>query len=120
MGALRAIARIDTALDGISALEKPVAPKHGPEDVEALKRSISDYARCTGRIDGYESALSRMPREPRKVPRDVLTALTASVDGYRRAVSAIAKAEDGLEEAYRSMDGMVCPVCGRPLTKECL
>jgi len=120
VGALRAIARIDTALDGISALEVPKQPKHTAEDVEALKRSISDYARCTGRIDGYESALSRMPREPRKVPRDVLTALSSSVDGYRRAVSAIAQADADLEKAYESMDGMVCPVCGRPLTKECL
>jgi len=42
------------------------------------------------------------------------------VDGYRRAVSAIAQADADLEKAYESMDGMVCPVCGRPLTKECL
>ena len=46
------------------------------------------------------------------------TALVRSVREYHSVVNTIADSTDGLDEAYASIEGVACPVCGRPLTKD--
>lgn len=113
--------RLDAALSDIGTLREPGQCKHG-ETLPKLKLLVGDYAIASDDCDaiaGYMKKLSALKApEPCKWTEKDMSALVRSIREYRSADRTLVDSGEGLEEAYASLDGVACPVCGRPLSRD--
>ena len=84
--------------------------------------SISSYKNVCDeatRLSGILGDLGKLkPPTPCKWTDKDMTALVRSIRTYRKAVDDISDCRDYLDDCYDSLEGVACPVCGRPLTKD--
>lgn len=84
-----------------------------------FKESLEKYVRLSDtdtRVSGALNNLSKLKEpKPCKWTDKELTALIRSIRSYKGLVNTIADCRDYLDDAYDSLKGAVCPVCGRPL-----
>lgn len=108
-------------LTELSGLEEP-KPCRGEGKFDPLVRSINNYRDILKSESSVDTALRKLARLKEPNPckwtsRDML-ALVRSVREYNSVVNTIADCKDYLDDAYSSLDGVACPVCGRPLSKD--
>ena len=84
-----------------------------------LKVSVDKYVHLSdidNKVSQVLSSLSKLKEpKPCKWTEKELTALIRSIRSYKGLVNTIADCRDYLDDAYDSLKGAVCPVCGRPL-----
>ena len=108
-------------LTELSGLEEP-KPCRWEGKFDPLVRSINNYRDILDSESSVDTALRKLARLKEPTPckwtsRDML-ALVRSVREYNSVVNTIADCKDYLDDAYDSLDGVACPVCGRPLSKD--
>lgn len=121
IGACRTLRDINPVLERIAALGEPRTSEYSDRHVYALATTIRNYTesrrvlRLNTNILGLISKLP-VPREPKWDSRQV-SMIGRSIEDYGRAVTTISDCADYLDDAYGSLDGMVCPTCGRPMDR---
>lgn len=115
------VADLTDALAKISKLKEP-KPCKWENVITAFSDSISSYEDYSQEAETLTAALAgieklKQPKPCKWTDKDK-TALVRSVREYHSVVNTIMDSTDGLDEAYASIEGVACPVCGRPLTKD--
>ena len=108
----------------VSALSKLKGPK--PSKWEGKHRpliqSIRNYGELVETLDGTEAVLAKIAKlkepKPCKWSERDLSGLIRSLRNYHSAVNMVADCKDYLDDAYDSLEGVACPVCGRPLSRD--
>lgn len=108
-------------LTALSGLEEP-KPCRWEGKFDPLVRSINNYRDILDSESSVDTALRKLARlkepKPCKWTSRDMSALVRSVREYNSVVNTIADCKDYLDDAYSSLDGVACPVCGRPLSKD--
>lgn len=108
----------------VSALSKLKEPKPSKWDgkLRPLIQSIRNYGEFVETLDGTEAVLAKIAKlkepKPCKWSERDLSGLIRSLRNYHSAVNMVADCTDYLDDAYDSLEGVACPVCGRPLSKD--
>ena len=112
---------ISGVLSEIGNLREP-KPSKWESSFAPFADSIRSYKALCKDADAVSLILDDISRlkqpKPCKWTEKDLTALIRSVRNYKGAVNSEKACEDELEEIYGSLDGVVCPTCGRPITKD--
>ena len=122
IGACRTLSGIVPVLDRIGALGEFRKSEFSDRDVYTLSKSIDDYTNARRLFRLYTNIsgqISRIP-EPHEARWDSrhLEMLNRSIVDYDNAVLTISDCKDYLDDAYDSLVGVACPVCGRPMDKD--
>ena len=120
-GAVRTYRKYSSAIRALSELKEP-SPCKWEGKLRPLVQSIRNYAEYRDIVDATESVSYRLsklkePKPCKWTGRDLST-LDSSIRTYRSAVDTIADCKDYLDDAYDSLDGVVCPTCGRPMSRD--
>ena len=120
-GAVRSYRKYSSAIRALSELKEP-APCKWEGKLRPLVQSIRNYAEYRDIVDATESVSHRLsklkePKPCKWTGRDLST-LVSSIRTYRSATDTIADCKDYLDDAYDSLDGVVCPTCGRPMSRD--
>lgn len=108
----------------VSALSKFKEPKPSKWDgkLRPLIQSIRNYGEFVETLDGTEAVLAKIAKlkepKPCKWSERDLSELIRSIRAYNSAVITVSDCRDYLDDAYDSLEGVACPVCGRPLSKD--
>ena len=113
--------RLGNALWVLSRLTEP-KPCKWEGKLVPLQRTIREYVSADRACSGVTGALDRLSRleEPpvcKWTERDSV-ALMRSIREYGSATRTVAECDNGLKEAYGSLEGVACPVCGRPMSRD--
>ena len=109
---------LECTLSSLSKLKEP-KPCKWVGKLLPFKESLEKYVHLSDtdtRVSGALDNLSKLKEpKPCKWTDKELTALIRSIRSYKGLVNTIADCKDYLDDAYDSLKGAVCPVCGRPL-----
>lgn len=115
------VADLSAAVAKISKLKEPGACKwenvigQFADTIRSYKDVCSDAETLSGVL--VDLGKLKQPKPCEWTDKD-MTALVRSIRTYRSAVNEIADCKDYLDDCYDSLEGIACPVCGRPLTKD--
>ena len=108
-------------LKELAGLEEP-KPCKWEGKLIPMQRSIKNYKEILNSEVSVDLALRKLskleePKPCRWTSKD-MSALVRSVREYNSVTTTIADCKDYLDDAYASIEGVACPVCGRPLSKD--
>lgn len=113
--------KLSSVVTALSKLKEP-KPSKWEGKLRPLIQSIRNYGEFVESLDAAESVLAKIARlkepKPCKWSERDLSGLIRSLRTYHSAVNTVADCEDYLDDAYDSLEGVACPVCGRPLSKD--
>ena len=113
--------RCRSALNALEDLQEP-KPCKWEGRLRPLVQSIRNYEEVTEILDAADTALGKIAKlkapKPCKWSDRELSALSRSIHNYRGAIEDISDCNDYLDDAYSDLEGVACPVCGRPLTRQ--
>ena len=113
---------LENACNKISALGNPASTKYTEKELDTLAEDIDLYISSRRMVRLYTRIVKSIadlgtPRTCKWTDKD-LSGLSDSIEKYKAAKVVISDCIDYLDDAYDSLDGMVCPTCGRPLDKD--
>lgn len=108
------------ALSDLEDLQEP-KPSKWEGRLRPLVQSIRNYEEVTEILGSANEALGKISKlkapKPCKWTEKDCETLVHTIRNYNSAKSTISDCNDYLDDAYSDLEGVACPVCGRPLTR---
>lgn len=112
--------RCRSALNAIDDLQEP-QPSKWEGSLRPLVQSIRNYVELSDSLESTNAVLGKIAKlkepKPCKWSEKDFTALVRSIRNFKSATTTISDCNDYLDDAYSDLEGVACPVCGRPLTR---
>ena len=109
-----------SALSDLEDLQEP-KPSKWEGRLRPLVQSIRNYEEVTEILGSANEALGKISKlkapKPCKWTEKDCETLVHTIRNYNSAKSTISDCNDYLDDAYSDLEGVACPVCGRPLTR---
>ena len=115
------VKKFTSVVASISKLKEP-KPSKWEGKLRPLIQSIRNYGEFLETLDSAESTLAKIAKLKEPKPCEwtdrELSTLIRSLRNYHSAVITVSDCRDYLDDAYASLEGVACPVCGRPLSRD--
>lgn len=115
------VKKFTAVVASISKLKEP-KPSKWEGKLRPLIQSIRNYGEFLETLDSAESTLAKIAKLKEPKPCEwtdrELSTLIRSLRNYHSAVITVSDCRDYLDDAYASLEGVACPVCGRPLSRD--